>query len=252
MADLNMSNMTSNHTENTYMPDIIYYQVMRPNKTDCMHYAWSAQMFPTLFISHTEDQCAPKNHCNISYNLEEFSQSQSYGSVDIPGKDGDFAMAIIFHRLIEFNVTKKHEASDVFHPCQASNASDPEYKSTYLNQSELEWSSNIDGESLMAKSLENNSTLQFTIRVSACVYCGVHLTIICVIFTSCSTTFHPPPMTHACPTSLVPSSLRTQPHLIWKYRTFPTSYQLPRNLPLGLLWSCSWSTDQIPSTGVSQ
>jgi len=164
MADLNMSNMTSNHTENTYMPDIIYYQVMRPNKTDCMHYAWSAQMFPTLFISHTEGQCAPKNHCNISYNLEEFSQSQSYGSVDIPGKDGDFAMAIIFHRLIEFNVTKKHEASDVFNPSQASNASNPEYESTYLNQSELEWSSNIDGKSLMAKSLEINSTLQFTIR----------------------------------------------------------------------------------------
>jgi len=179
MADLNMSNMTSNHTESTYMPDIIYYQVMRPNNTDCMHYAWSAQMFPTLFISHTEGQCLPKNTCNISYNLEEFSQSQSYGSVDIPGKDGDFAMAIIFHQLIEFNVTSKHEASDLFDPSQVGNASNPEYKSTYLNQSELEWSSNIEDKSLMAKSLEINSTLQFTIRVSACVYCGVHLTTMC-------------------------------------------------------------------------
>ena len=254
LGNLNVSNQTANHTESLYMPDLIYYQVMRPNNTDCMHYAWSVRTFPTLFVSQTEGQCAPQNHCNISYNLEDFSQDQSYGSVDIPGKEGDFAMALILHRLIEFKVTDKSEASDLFDPTQACNASNPNYNSTYLDDTELEWSSNIDDKTLMAQSTMDNSTFHFTIRVSACVYCVSEwcLNVCCVICISCSITFHPLPMTPACHTSLVPSTPRTRPHLTWQYWTTLTSYQLPSLPHPGSPWSYCWFMDQIPSTGVVQ
>lgn len=170
----------SYETTNSYLPDIVYYRVMPPNASYCMHYAWSLQTFPTLFISRTEDNCTS---CNITFNQEEYHHHQSYGSVDIPGVDGNFAMAIIFHRLIEFRVTNKNEASDLFNSSQVCNTStsNPNYTSVYLNettnigstlsdQTELEWSFNLSTKSFVAEDVNMTLPFRVTLRVSTAVY----------------------------------------------------------------------------------
>lgn len=166
------------HSYETNLPDIIYYRVMPPNASYCMHYAWSLQTFPTLFISRTEGNCTS---CNITFNREEYHDHQSYGSVGIPGVDGDFAMAIVFHRLIEFRVTEKNEASDLFNSSQVCNtsASNPNYASVYLNettdigstlsdQTELEWSFNFSTKSFVAEDVNTTLPFRVTLRVSTC------------------------------------------------------------------------------------
>lgn len=95
--------------------------------------------------------------------------------------DGDFALAIVFHRLIEFRVTEKDEAKDVFNSSQICNtsASSPNYTSVYLNettnmgstfsdQTELEWAFNLSSKSFVAEDVNTSLPFRVTLRVSTC------------------------------------------------------------------------------------
>ena len=90
-------------------------------------------------------------------------------------------MAIVFHRLIEFRVTEKNEASDLFNSSQVCNtsASNPNYASVYLNettdigstlsdQTELEWSFNFSTKSFVAEDVNTSLPFRVTLRVSTC------------------------------------------------------------------------------------
>lgn len=103
-----------------------------------MHYAWSMTGYPTLFMSRSNDT----TDCNksISYNSTEYSSTQAFGSVKIAGATEDvFSFALVFTRIIEFEV--KHEkAAGAFDPNLAfTNSSD--YCSYWLNNSPFSFTS---------------------------------------------------------------------------------------------------------------
>lgn len=85
-----------------------------------MHFAWSMLDNPTIFISRSTDQLSCKDSLNSTGN-----PSNDSWSVAIPGLNGDFAAAIVFTRLIEFNVTDQHARSvDVFNASEAYESDD--------------------------------------------------------------------------------------------------------------------------------
>lgn len=90
-------------------------------------------------------------------------------------------MAIVFHRLIEFRVTEKDEAKDMFNSSQICNtsANSPNYTSVYLNettnigstlsnQTELEWAFNLSSKSFVAEDVNTSLPFRVTLRVSTC------------------------------------------------------------------------------------
>ena len=142
---------------NDSVPDILYYRTTPPNGSESMQYAWSTVGAPTLFFSHGP---VPP-YCNsslLSVNSDEFREDQAYHSVNISGTDGGFGMAVVLHRLIEFNVTKRFKSAEGFDPAQAFNDSST-YSSYYFNDTSM-WS--FSNESLMFSFVDNSTESNFT------------------------------------------------------------------------------------------
>lgn len=93
--------------------------------------------FPTLFLSHSSG-ASPCKYINNHANLTAFHNDQSYGSVGIPGTNGPFSMALVLHALVEFGVSSKYGASDVFNTTEAVDNSG-EFTRHPLNSSKLQW-----------------------------------------------------------------------------------------------------------------
>ena len=143
------------------IPAIVYFQTAtRGNNTVRMNYAWSPVGFPTLFLSQSFDSL----NCSNSFNVSEsdYIMSQSFKSVNISGAGTNHSLAIVFHRLIEYNGGAKHyKASDGFDPSKAADFSyNTTYRSTFLNES-MEWQYYPEHRSFVGRS----STVSLTIKV---------------------------------------------------------------------------------------
>ena len=139
-------------------PQILFYQLNGRN--DTVYYTWSLVGAPTLFISVTpasqDTNCA--SVANNSFDWDEFTADQSYGSAYIPGYNGSFAFSIVFNRLIEFS-DRKYRANKGFEPSKLNNNTD---RYSWLHMSDFNWT--FQDNELTGK-IENDSTT-CVIRVS--------------------------------------------------------------------------------------
>ncbi len=76
-----------------------------------MRYAWSMIGHPTLFMSRANGS-RPCNE-SISYSPKAYETSQAFGSVKIPEIQDTFSFAVVFTRVIEFDVSHD-KAADAF------------------------------------------------------------------------------------------------------------------------------------------
>lgn len=120
-------------------PDIVYSRRSLQGWPGSMHFAWSMLANPTIFISQSKEQ----HSCNDSLNST--GNYPGSWSVAIPGLDGNFAAAIVFRRLIEFNVTDQHPRSvDAFNASEAYHSDDVDcanesYCSYWFSNKDLQW-----------------------------------------------------------------------------------------------------------------
>ena len=106
-------------------------------------------------------------------NESEYFKNQSFGSVKINGTGSYFSLAIVFTRLIEFQVDAKMAKSysdfDVTKACDSQMDSVDEYNPVDLSFETLKWK--LDGDSLVGYLIPDNISnktdgFSITIKVS--------------------------------------------------------------------------------------
>lgn len=135
-----------------------------------MHYVWSTREYPTLYLARTTDEDSCKCSAAI-YNKTAFPGA---GSISIPG---NFSLAFIFTRLVEFNGTDKYltvESINVTSACNESfsTSNSSAYSQFRLNDKTIRWNFTIEDMTfkgfILNESLSNTSDtpFSFSIRVS--------------------------------------------------------------------------------------
>ena len=145
-----------------------YAERCNPKVTGCMRYAWSTIGYPTLFISHDRSSC--KCECNYDIDESAYTANQTHGSINITGTDSYFSLAIVFTRLIEFQVDpKKAKSFSVFNAtsaCDSETESVEGLKSVKLSSEELVWTLSDDDTLVADLESGNSSEPLLTIKVS--------------------------------------------------------------------------------------
>lgn len=157
---------------------LLYNRVSNDSRT-CTHFVWATKGrngsgFPTLFLAQTQNYAEScTQHCSEFVN-------RSTMEVMIPGAvESFFSIAIVFTRLVEFVVSAKDaEAVAGFNytcGCGSSSRCDQNYRSLFLNDSEMQWVYNSDLSTFngMLKDKENsndsNASKKFEVNIKVCL-----------------------------------------------------------------------------------
>lgn len=158
-------NATFSHANVT---EVYYNIVSNDSSVACMHFVWSMVKNPTLYLARTTDvkYCT----CNASTYHSSYPDDQN-GTITIPGLESDFALTIVFTRLIEFNGTSKFLAKEAIDPAVVCNRTAFD-RSNYsdVSLSDMNWIF-VPENFTFVGSLDKNDTVyknttRFSIRVS--------------------------------------------------------------------------------------
>lgn len=151
---------SSNGSSDPYqMPSLLHFQTYSTTSPVRMNYAWSTVGFPTLFLSQNFDA---KDCSDVSINKKEFINYQTYGSVDIPGADSNVSIAVVFHRLIQYDGGGRFKAANGFNPSMSiPDQNVTQYRSVYLNES-IEWEYRPEDQAIVGTS-SDVGTLTFKV-----------------------------------------------------------------------------------------